>query len=133
MSTQQQLRSKHLRVLLIEDNPDDAILVERHLRHAGLSFTAHRIETAQEMHDAMLDPDGWDVVLADYHLPDFSAPEALSLLKDTGRDIPFIMMSGAVDEETAVAAMRAGALDYIAKQNLTRPGARDRTRVEGRP
>jgi PAS domain S-box-containing protein len=120
MSTQQQLRSKHLRVLLIEDNPDDAILVERHLRHAGLSFTARRIETAEEMHDAMLDPDGWDVILADYHLPDFSAPEALSLLKETGRDIPFIMMSGAVDEETAVAAMRAGALDYIAKQNLTR-------------
>lgn len=120
MSTERQLKSKRLRVLIVEDNPDDAMLVERHLRHAGYDLSARRVETAAEMRDAMLDPGGWDVVLADYHLPDFSAPEALSLLKSLGRDIPFIMMSGAVDEETAVSAMRAGAHDYIAKQNLMR-------------
>jgi PAS domain S-box-containing protein len=72
------------------------------------------------MQQALDGSDSWDVVLADYWLPTFSAPAALGLLKSTDRDIPFIMMSGAVDEETAVSAMRAGAHDYIAKQNLTR-------------
>ncbi|MGB0124570.1 MAG: ATP-binding protein [Silvibacterium sp.] len=120
MSTEQQLGPKPLRVLLIEDNADDAFLLERCLQRAGYSLVAHRVETADEMHAAMLDPSGWDIVLADYHLPNFSAPQALKVLKSSGRDIPFIMMSGAVDEETAVAAMRAGAHDYIAKQNLGR-------------
>ncbi len=120
MSTAQQLTSKPLRVLLVEDNADDALILERHLRHAGYALTLHRVECADEMQRAMLDPNGWDVIFADYHLPNFSAPEALNLLKSSDRDIPFIMMSGAVDEETAVAAMRAGAHDYIAKQNLAR-------------
>ena len=66
------------------------------------------------------DDAGWDIILADYNLPRFSAPEALRLLQDTQCDIPFIMMSGAVSEETAVAAMRAGAHDYVSKENLTR-------------
>lgn len=120
MSTEQQLISQRLRVLLVEDNPDDALLVERHLRRAGLYLSLRRVETAEEMSSALLDPAGWDIVLADYHLPDFSAPEALDLLKTSGLDVPFVMMSGAVSEETAVAAMRAGAHDYIAKQNLSR-------------
>jgi PAS domain S-box-containing protein len=120
MSTQEQLNSKHLRVLLVEDNPDDALLVERHLRRGGFDVSVRRVETAGEMSSAMLDPAGWDVVLADYHLPAFSAPEALELLKSSGLDVPFIMMSGAIVEETAVSALRAGAHDYIAKQNLAR-------------
>jgi PAS domain S-box-containing protein len=120
MSSEQQLDSKQLRVLLVEDSADDALLVERHLHRAGYRTSTLRVETAGEMREALLDPQGWDVVLADYHLPHFSAPEALRLLKESGLDLPFIMMSGAVDEETAVAAMRAGAHDYIAKQNLTR-------------
>ncbi len=68
------------------------------------------------LHDGVMP----DVVLADYNLPNFSGPEALQLLKKSGLDIPFIMMSGAVSEETAVDSMRAGAHDYVAKQNLTR-------------
>lgn len=120
MSTEPKLNSKPLRVLLVEDNADDALLVKRHLRHAGYDLSVRRVETSAEMRDVVLDPAGWDLVLADYHLPDFSAPEALSILKTSGCDIPFIMMSGAVDEETAVSAMRAGAHDYIAKQNLIR-------------
>ncbi|MGB7188765.1 MAG: response regulator [Acidobacteriaceae bacterium] len=120
MSSEPKLNSKPLRVLLVEDSADDALLVERHLRHAGYDLFAQRVETSAEMSEAMLDPAGWNLVLADYHLPNFSAPEALSALKSSGCDIPFIMMSGAVDEETAVSAMRAGAHDYIAKQNLIR-------------
>ena len=112
-----------LRVLLIEDSPDDAALLERHLRRAGFVPEMTRIETAQAMQQALTraesDP-GWDIILADYNLPRFSAPEALRLLKNTQHDIPFIMMSGAVSEETAVAAMRAGAHDYVSKENLTR-------------
>lgn len=120
MSTESKLKPKNLRVLLVEDNADDASLIERHLRHAGYNLFARRVETSAEMRAAMLDPAGWDLVLADYHLPDFSAPEALAILKSSERDLPFIMMSGAVDEETAVSAMRAGAHDYVAKQNLLR-------------
>jgi PAS domain S-box-containing protein len=120
MSSEQQLDSKPLRVLLVEDSADDALLVERHLRRAGYDLSVLRVETGHEMRDALGNSHAWDVVLADYHLPHFSAPEALELLKSSGQDLPFIMMSGAVDEETAVAAMRAGAHDYIAKQNLTR-------------
>ena len=133
MSTEQELDSKQLRVLLIEDNADDALLIERHLRHTGCPVDLLRVETAGEMGAALADPGGWDIVLADYHLPAFSAPEALSVLKSSGLDIPFIMMSGAVDEETAVSAMRAGAHDYIAKQNLIRlVPAIERERKEAR-
>lgn len=120
MSTEQQLITKQLRVLLVEDNPDDALLVERHLRRGGFAVSLRRVETAETMSAALLEPDAWDIILADYHLPYFSAPEALEMLKSSGHDVPFIMMSGAVSEETAVAAMRAGAHDYIAKQNLSR-------------
>ena len=120
MSTERQLKDTPLRVLLVEDNADDAFLLERHLQRSGYVPTLVRVETADDMRRALGEGDGWDIILADYHLPNFSAPAALGVLKSTGRDIPFIMMSGAVDEETAVSAMRAGAHDYIAKQNLMR-------------
>ena len=112
--------SQALRVLLVEDSADDALLLERHLRRAGFAVASQRVETAQRMLEALEEP--WDCILADYNLPTFSAPEALRLLQATGRDIPFIMMSGAVSEATAVAAMRAGAHDYVSKENLTRLG-----------
>ncbi len=110
-----------LRVLLVEDNEDDAFLLARHFERAGLRPYVRRVETAEAM-EAELSPAAadWDVILADYNLPTFSAPAALQLIKRSGRDIPFIMMSGAVSEETAVDAMRAGAHDYVSKQNLTR-------------
>ncbi len=109
-----------LRVLLIEDSVDDALLLRRHLGKAGFAPELYRVETAESMRTALLEP--WDCILADYNLPLFSAPEALRLLQGTGADIPFIMMSGAVSEATAVAAMRAGAHDYVSKENLTRLG-----------
>ncbi len=109
-----------LRVLLIEDNPDDGLLLHRHLERSGFAPDLHRVETAEEMRAAL--GKQWDCILADYNLPVFSAPEALRLLQSTAHDIPFIMMSGAVNEATAVAAMRAGAHDYVSKENLTRLG-----------
>jgi PAS domain S-box-containing protein len=119
MSSEQQL-TKPLRVLFVEDNEDDAIILERHLRRSGYAVAALRVETEEQMRAALVEPAGWDVVLADYDLPTFSAFEALNLLKTAGIDVPFITMSGAVDEETAVSSMRAGAHDYISKQNLIR-------------
>jgi PAS domain S-box-containing protein len=110
-----------LRVLLVEDNEDDAALLAHLFKRAGYDPSVRRVETAEEMRHALNEADaGWDVVLADFNLPSFSAPAALQLLKRMGRDVPFIIMSGAVSEETAVEAMRAGAHDYVSKQNLAR-------------
>jgi PAS domain S-box-containing protein len=114
------LDSNQLRVLLVEDNPDDAFLLERHLCRHGLSLEMIRVETAAEMARQLEQPELPDVILADYNLPSFSGPAALQLLHATGLDIPFIMFSGAVSEETAVNAMRSGAHDYVSKQNLAR-------------
>ena len=124
---------KRIRVLLVEDSVDDALLLERSLRKAGFVPTVTRVETAGAMALALgleaaetgtngepVVPQQWDIILADYNLPHFSAPEALTLLKGTPHDIPFIMMSGAVNEATAVAAMQAGAHDYVSKENLAR-------------
>ncbi len=134
MSTERALTGHPLRVLLIEDDENDALLLERHLRRSGFMPDIVRVETAAQMGDALEDHgERWDVILADFTLPEFSAPEALKLLKSTQYDIPFIMMSGAVSEETAVTAMRAGAHDYISKQNLTRlVPAIERERAEAR-
>jgi PAS domain S-box-containing protein len=110
-----------LRVLLVEDDEDDAALLARYFERAGYQPSVRRVETADEMRRALGDGnDGWDVVLADFNLPSFSAPAALQLLKHLGHDVPFIIMSGNISEETAVEAMRAGAHDYVSKQNLTR-------------
>ncbi len=112
-----------MRVLLVEDNPDDAFLLERHLKRQGFALELTRVEMAAEMGRALNPVDGAelpDIILADYNLPNFSGPAALQMLKAEGLDIPFIMMSGAISEETAVASMRAGAQDYVTKQNLVR-------------
>jgi signal transduction histidine kinase/FixJ family two-component response regulator len=114
------LASTHLRILLIEDNADDAALLERHLRRHGLNPEITRVEQAEEMHRALFTDGHPDLVLADYNLPTFSGPAALQLLKAARLDLPFIMLSGEVSEETAVSSMRAGAHDYVSKQNLSR-------------
>lgn len=114
-------KASPLRVLLVEDSEDDAHLLSRYFARAGYQPSVRRVETADGMREALNEPDAdWDVVIADFNLPSFSAPAALRLLKRMGRDLPFIIMSGAVSEETAVDAMRAGAHDYISKQNLAR-------------
>jgi len=116
-----------LRLLLVEDSADDAELLLRELRRAGYEPAAERVQTAAEL-QAALARGPWDLVISDHNLPGFSAPEALALLQASGVDAPFIIVSGAIGEETAVQAMRAGARDYIMKDNLAaRP--RDRARA----
>ena len=113
-----ELEPRRINVLLVEDNDDDAALLERHLRRSGFAPRVRRVETAEQMVEALSEPQ--DVVLADYNLPHFSGPAALQIIRQRGLDLPFIMMSGAVSEETAVESMRAGAHDYISKQNPAR-------------
>jgi signal transduction histidine kinase/ActR/RegA family two-component response regulator len=116
----EQLKARQLHVLLVEDNPEDAFLLERYLRRNGFEPVIDRVETASAMRALLGSETLPDVILADYNLPDFSGPAALVLLKGMRLDIPFIMLSGVVSEETAVTSLRAGAQDYIAKQNLAR-------------
>ena len=114
------LTDSSLIIILVEDSDDDAALIERHLRRSGLTFEIRRVQTADEMQSALEHLRPPEVVLADYNLPEFSGPAALQTLKAAKLDIPFIMLSGAVSEETAVASMRAGAHDYVSKGNLAR-------------
>ncbi|MBR90753.1 MAG: hypothetical protein CMO66_05735 [Verrucomicrobiales bacterium] len=111
--------SSQLNVLIVEDSKLDAKVLEGLLKSGGYEVAERRVETAAEMNDA-LETGQFDVVLADYNLPDFDAPEALRLLKESGRDLPFIVISGGIGEETAVRIMKDGAHDYLMKGNLAR-------------
>ena len=111
--------AKPLRVLIVEDSEDDALLVIRELERGSYDTTSERVETAEAMTDA-LEKQVWDIIIADYKLPHFSAPEALELFHQSGLDLPFIVISGTIGEETAVAIMKDGAHDYLMKDNLKR-------------
>lgn len=111
--------SKTLRVLIVEDSEDDALLLARALRRAGYDVSFERVETAGTMTEALA-RQTWNLIIADHSMPHFSGTEALELLKKSGLDIPFIFVSGTIGEDTAVAAMKAGAQDYIMKGHLTR-------------
>jgi signal transduction histidine kinase len=106
-------------VLLVEDSEDDAELLLRELRRSGHDPSWHRVDTREGL-EAALDRDEWDVVFADYSMPRFSAPEAFAVIKGRGMDVPFIIVSGTVGEEAAVAAMKSGVHDYILKDKLAR-------------
>lgn len=108
-----------LRVLLVEDSADDAELVELELLKGGFSPTIHRVETAEAMRTG-LDLGGWDVVLSDYNLPAFSAEEALEILLASGRDLPFLILSGLIRSEDAVKLMKRGAHDFLDKAAMAR-------------
>jgi signal transduction histidine kinase/DNA-binding response OmpR family regulator len=111
--------SGSIRVLIVDDSSDDAELVAEELRSAGHQPQFERVDTARKMSDA-LDRGGWDAIIADYKMPGFSCLAALKLMQERNIDVPFIVVSGAIGEETAVEAMRAGAHDYVLKHNLTR-------------
>jgi len=108
-----------LRILLVEDSEDDAELMLRELRRSGYEVTSERVATAEAMANA-LERDKWDLVMCDYVLPGFGGLEALALFRRKGFDIPFIVVSGHIGEEIAVAAMQAGADDYLMKDRLAR-------------
>lgn len=108
-----------LRVLMVEDSPDDALILLRELGRAGYDALYERVETGDAF-QAALNRQKWDLVVADWHLPGFSGPAALLMWKQAGLDIPFLILSGVVSEAEAVAAMKAGAHDYIRKGNPAR-------------
>jgi light-regulated signal transduction histidine kinase (bacteriophytochrome) len=110
-----------LRALLLEDNQDDTVILGRHLKRGGYEAELEQVETADAFERA-LDRGGWDVVFADYVLPGYSGLAALNEVQRRELDIPFIIVSGKIGEETAVEAMRAGAHDYLMKSNLARLG-----------
>jgi PAS domain S-box-containing protein len=108
-----------LRLLLIEDSESDAALLIRHLEKGGYAVISERIETAEQLESA-LQEQSWDIIISDYQLPGFDASAALALFTAKGTDIPFIVVSGTIGEETAVSIMKAGAQDYLMKNNLAK-------------
>ncbi|MFW9960351.1 MAG: ATP-binding protein [Candidatus Thorarchaeota archaeon] len=111
--------SKNIRLLLIEDNEDDAVLLERAIRKSGYNIELTRICTSKEL-DRALHDEQWDAVLCDYMMPNFSVRDAMDIIRKKGLDLPFIIVSGTISDETAVEMMKAGAHDYLTKNNLSR-------------
>jgi signal transduction histidine kinase len=104
---------------MVEDDPDDAELVLTELRRGGYDVIHERVDAADAMR-AALAREPWDIVLSDFAMPTFSGAGALEVLREAGLETPFIIVSGTVGEETAVAAMRGGASDYVLKNSLAR-------------
>ena len=113
--------SKLLRVLIVEDSENDALLLLRGLSRGGFEPEFKRVETPEAM-AAALSAQPWDIIVSDYSMPHFSGLAALWVLKQSGLDLPFILVSGTIGEDVAVEAMKAGAHDYVMKGNLQRLG-----------
>ncbi|MBI3849857.1 MAG: SpoIIE family protein phosphatase [Verrucomicrobia bacterium] len=111
--------NKPIRVLVVEDSEYDTLLLVYELRRGAFDPMFQRVDTPATM-SAALDQQTWDIVVADFSMPQFNALAALELLKKKGLDVPFIIVSGTIGEEVAVAAMKNGAQDYIMKNNLNR-------------
>lgn len=108
-----------LNILHVEDNERDVALLTRHLSRAGYEVSSTRVETEKDFRLALAE-ETWDVILCDYSMPRFSALAALKVVRELGLDIPFIIISGTVGETVAVEAIKAGAHDYLMKDNLVR-------------
>ncbi len=106
-------------LLIVEDSDDDALLILRHFHKAAVEVVSERVQTAEDLAEALFRR-APDVVISDYNMPGFSAHEALAQVRETGLDIPFILVSGEVGEETAAAMMKAGAHDFVLKDRLAR-------------
>jgi two-component system cell cycle sensor histidine kinase/response regulator CckA len=112
--------SSPLRVLILDDSPADACLMLHELRQAGFVCQWERVESEPDFL-ARLAP-APDVILSDYRMPQFDATRALQLLRERGLDVPFLIVSGSIGEDLAVAAMREGATDYLLKDRMGRLG-----------
>jgi PAS domain S-box-containing protein len=108
-----------LRLLLVEDEENDAFLIERQIRRGGYDVEVTRVSTAAELRDRLRDAE-WDVVISDFHLPGSSLEETLAAFRADGRDIPFLLVSGTIGDEAAVKAIKMGANDYVLKGALAR-------------
>jgi diguanylate cyclase (GGDEF)-like protein len=111
--------STPLRVLIVEDSEDDALLLARELTRSGYTLSFARVDTPEGLREALAGQ-AWDIVISDYSMPHFSGTDALKLLRETNPDLPFILASATIGEEKAVEAMRDGANDYVMKGNLKR-------------
>src|SRR5258708_10040136 len=112
-------KDEPLRLLLVEDSDDDAELVLRELQRAGYAPTVRRVASHAELTGA-LEGAPWDAIVSEHTIPGYGGLFALEDLRASGLDIPFILVSGTIGEAVAVEAMRAGAQDYVLKQDLTR-------------
>lgn len=120
---------QRLDVLLIEDSPDDAKLVERALRAGGIDASVRRVETRDEFLEA-LGAKRPDAILADYRLPKFDGLSALRLARERYPDVPLIVVTGTLDDRAAVELLQEGAQDYVLKDRLSRLGAALRRAME---
>ena len=111
--------NKPIKVLIVEDSEDDAILALRALHRGGFDPTHQRVQTAADLQGALAQ-ERWDAVISDFSMPGFTGLDALGIFRSAGLDIPFILISGTIGEATAVAAMKAGASDYMMKSSLAR-------------
>jgi len=110
---------KPLKALIIEDSETDALLLTEQLRAGGYDPQTRRVDNADDLAEA-LQTRTWDIIYSDHNMPQFSSTEALEIVRSSAMDVPFIIVSGAIGEEAAVAAMKAGAQDYLMKGNLAR-------------
>ena len=108
-----------LRLLILEDSEDDAALLVDELQRGGYDVSFERVDTHDAL-DSALEKKNWDLVISDYSMPHFSGLDALNLLRAKESNLPFIFVSGTIGEETAVAALKTGAQDYLIKTNLKR-------------
>ena len=111
-------RKPSVKVLIVEDNEDDALLLVRQLQQNGYTVQHHRVDTAPALDKAL--EQSWDLVLADYSMPTMSGMDALAKVRSVNRDLPFIFVSGTIGEERAVEAIRKGAQDYVLKDKIDR-------------
>jgi len=110
-----------LNVIIVEDSEDDLVLILRALKKAGYNPSCTQVETAAGLKDALAD-DRWQLVISDHSMPAFSAPEALETLKESGRKLPFVIVSGTIDEKFAATITENGADGYVDKGNLSSLG-----------
>lgn len=110
---------KSIKLLLVDDSVDDRELILMNLRRGGYAPDVHSADTKEGFAEA-LEENNWDLIICDYSMPGFDGLTALTILKEHSEDIPFILVSGAIGEELAVKAMKAGANDYLMKDNLQR-------------
>jgi DNA-binding NtrC family response regulator len=113
--------NRAIHVLIVEDSEDDAYMVERQLRKQGFTPACERVQTAADMRDALARA-RWDLIISDYLMPEFNALGALKIYRQSGLDVPFIVVSGSIGEDVAVEAMRHGVHDYMMKDSLARLG-----------
>src|SRR3954447_7896627 len=110
--------AERLKVLIAEDNPNDVELLLRELRRSGFEPDWTRVDTEPEFNRHLTGD--LDLIISDYEMPGFGGLHALELLKASGLDLPFVIVSGTIGEDTAVAAMKLGASDYLLKDSLAR-------------